>query len=121
MKKEDFDKLLSMLKNEIAKRPPGTRIALAGRTSTAFDLASFLALPYVAVEFLGIYELRNATDPADSPNHVKSIGNLAVESPDIVVITEDEGKEQLLEAVAAVVPPSTRLLISGFGHFTLSR
>jgi hypothetical protein len=39
------------------------------------------------------------------------------ESPcDVLVITEDAGKEALVEAVAALVPPTTDILIGGFAH-----
>ena len=35
---------------------------------------------------------------------------------DVLVITEDAGKEALLEAVAALVPPMTKVLIGGYAH-----
>lgn len=48
---------------------------------------------------------------------VRSLDALGSDKPDIVVIAEDDGKEELLEAVAKRVPATTRLLIGGFGHF----
>ena len=35
-----------------------------------------------------------------------------------MVITDDLGKETLLEAVVAILPAETKLLIGGFSHFT---
>jgi hypothetical protein len=48
---------------------------------------------------------------------LKPLEALTTEQPDIVVIADDDGKEQLLEAVAPLVPAETKLLIGGFSHF----
>ncbi|MEQ1955209.1 TylF/MycF/NovP-related O-methyltransferase [Mesorhizobium yinganensis] len=108
MKPEDFSKLVSLLKEEVAARPRGARVALSGRTSVAFDLEAVVNSLGQEVTYLGIF----ANDIRDKP-----ISALAAAKPDIVVIASDDGKELLLEAVAAVVEPTVRLLIAGSGHF----
>ncbi|MNT19488.1 hypothetical protein D3C72_1547480 [compost metagenome] len=48
---------------------------------------------------------------------VRNLDELALENPDIVVIAEDHGKEQYLEALSPVLHPSVRVLVGGYGHF----
>ena len=108
MKPDDLSKLVSLLKDEVAMRPSGARVAVAGRTSEAFDLEAIAKSLGHEVTYLGIFTM----DAGD-----KLISALGDARPDIVVIASDEGKEPLLEAVAAVVEPAVRLLIAGNGHF----
>lgn len=48
---------------------------------------------------------------------VQPLEALKTDPPDILVIAEDAGKETLLEAVATIVPSTTRILIGGYAHF----
>jgi hypothetical protein len=108
MKPDDLSKLISLLKDEVAMRPRGARVAVAGRTPAAFDLEAVVKSLGHEVAYLGIFALGAGDQP------ISALGDAG---PDIVVIASDEGKEPLLEAVAAVVEPAVRLLIAGNGHF----
>lgn len=109
---EDLAKLKMKLRDEVVARPAGARVALVGWTPAAIELAADPAFSTGAT-LLGIFVPDNPTGQTS----VKTLDMLVAEKPDIVVIADDAGKEPLLEAVAAILPAETKLLISGFSHF----
>ncbi|MER8370222.1 TylF/MycF family methyltransferase [Mesorhizobium sp. M0902] len=110
MNLSDVEKLKTKLAETIVARDPGVKVAIVGWTAIAFDIASSTALRLGGVEFLGIFA-------AGGTGGIHDLSQLAGQHPDIVVIADDAGKEPLLAAVALVVPPKTKILIGGFGHF----
>jgi O-methyltransferase len=112
MNSDDLAKLKGKLRDEVVARPRGAKVALVGWTPAAIELSADPVFSMGAT-FLGVFV------PGESAGHafVKALSELAREKPDIVVIADDAGKEPLLEAVAAIVPANTKLLISGFSHF----
>lgn len=114
MNSDDLTKLKTKLRDEVMGRPPGTKVAIVGWTPAAIELAVDPVFLTGAALLLGIFV------PGKPPVQasVKPLDALAAEQPDIVVIADDAGKEPLLEAVAALLPAETKLLIGGFSHFT---
>jgi O-methyltransferase len=113
MNADDVTKLRAKLREEVAARPPGTNVAIVGWTPAAIEIAADPVFSTGAASFLGIFVPGKSTMQAP----VKPLDQLAAEQPEVVVIAEDAGKESLLEAVAALLPPETKLLIGGFSHF----
>ncbi|CCD95362.1 hypothetical protein BRAO375_4180017 [Bradyrhizobium sp. ORS 375] len=113
MNTDDLAKLKGKLRDEVVARSPGTKVALVGWTPAAIELSADPVFSTGAT-LIGVFA------PNQSAGHasVRPLGELAREKPEIVVIAEDEGKEPLLEAVAAILPAETKLLIGGFSHFT---
>ena len=112
MQDEDLSKLKLKLREEIAARLMHVKVAIVGWTPTALDLAADPAFTTGSASLCGIYAEREGEGTA-----TRNLDALEADCPDIVVIAEDKGKEKLLEAVAKYVPPTTKLLIGGFGHF----
>lgn len=110
MKPEDVAKLSARLRLAIAQGTPGARVAIVGWTPAAFEIASDPALTLGAARLTGIFA-------KDAAGIARPLAELGKADADIVVVAEDAGKEPLLDAIAAVVRPSTRILIGGFGHF----
>lgn len=110
MTREDLARLKQKLDEDIIRRPPGARVAIVGWTAIAFELAVVPAFASGAASLLGIFA-------PDGRGPVKPLEALAVNQPDIVVVAEDAGKEALLEAIAILVPPTTRILVGGYAHF----
>lgn len=112
MNREDITKLKLKFHEELAARPPGARVAVAGWTPAALELAADPIMLVGGTFFLGIY-----ADNGASHSQVKPLQTLGVDRPDIVIIADDGGKEDLLEAMAGQLNAETKLLISGFAHF----
>lgn len=112
MQDEDLSKLKKRMREEVAARSKGVKIAIVGWTSTAIELAADPAFTIGNALLCGVY-----SDRVGEGTGVRSLDALEADRPDIVVIAEDEGKERLLEAIARYVPPETKLLVGGFGHF----
>src|SRR6202041_3209944 len=55
LKADDLAKLIGQLKEELATRPAGVKVAIVGRTPTALDIISFLTSTSTSACFLGIY------------------------------------------------------------------
>ncbi|HEV7252120.1 MAG TPA: TylF/MycF/NovP-related O-methyltransferase [Mesorhizobium sp.] len=102
-------KLRTRLMQAIAKRGPGTRVAIVGWSAAAIELAADPMFRTGAASLIGHYALEEG-------GVVLALRELATVAPDIVVIAEDEGKEALLDAVAGLVHPATAIVIGGFGH-----
>jgi len=102
-------KLRSRLMQAVAKRRPGTRVAIVGWSAAAIELAADTMFRTGFALLIGHYA-------PEEGGPVLALRELATAAPDIVVIAEDEGKEALLDAVAGLVPPTTAIIISGFGH-----
>lgn len=106
----DLERLKEKINDAIIALPAGAKVAIVGWCSTAFELAALPAFGAGAAQLEGIFSLQPIAN-------ARALDELASCGPDIVVIAEDAGKEALLEAVAARVPASTRLLIGGYAHF----
>jgi O-methyltransferase len=113
MNADDLAKLKMKLREAVATRPPGARVAIVGWTSAAFELASDPVFSTGAAVLSGIFVAEVSVEQA----LIKRLDAIAAEKPDIVVIADDAEKEPLLEAVAALLPAETKLLIGGFSHF----
>lgn len=114
MNANDLTTLKVKLRNEVAKRPPGSKVAIVGWTSTAIELSADPIFTTGAALLAGIFVPGNPVQQFS----VKPLSALTTERPDIVVIADDAGKELLLEAVAAILPAETKLVVGGFGHFS---
>jgi O-methyltransferase len=112
MNADDLAKLKGKLRDEVVARPHGAKVALVGWTAATIELSADPVFSMGAT-LLGVF----ASGQSSGHAFVKALNELAREKPDIVVITDDAGKEPLLEAVAAIVPADTKLLIGGFSHF----
>lgn len=108
MKPEDLDKLLAELKRELAIRSPETTVAVLGQTATALDVVAFLRSLGLVSRLEAIYDDRLGARP---------LRELASSKAEIVVIAEDAGKEQYLEAVGRSMAPQVKVLLGGYGHF----
>lgn len=106
----DFSRLKQKLNDVVVAGGPGIRVAIAGWSEVAFELAHMPMFQTGAAAFEGFF--------APRPTGVaRPLEDLQSTAPDVIVIAQDAGKEQLLEAIAALVPPSTKLLIGGYAHF----
>ncbi len=105
----DLERLKEKINDAIVALPAGAKVAIVGWCSTAFELAALPAFAAGAAKLEGIFALQPVAN-------ARPLDELAACGPDIVVIAEDAGKEALLEAVAARVLASTRLLIGGYAH-----
>lgn len=114
MNVDDATKLKMRLRDEVVARPPGIKVAIVGWTSAAIEIATDPIFSFGGALLSGIFVPGKPT----MLSSVRPLDELATEQPDIVVIADDMGKESLLEAVAALLPPETKLLIGGFSHFT---
>lgn len=103
-------KLQTRLMQAVTNRRPGTRVAVVGWSAAAIELAADSIFRTGAALLIGHYAIEEG-------GPILPLRELATAAPDIVVIAEDEGKEALLDAVASLVPPTTAIVISGFGHF----
>lgn len=113
MKVDDLNKLTLKLRTEVCARRPGVRVAIVGWTPAAIELAGDPIFTNGAASLLGLFVQFDAAQHKS----IKPLAALAKEQPDIVVIAEDAEKESLMEAVAKILPPETKLLIGGFSHF----
>lgn len=114
MNTNDLAKLTMKLREAVVAQPPGAKVAIVGWTPAALELASDLVFSTGAAVLSGIF----VPDTSAVQSSIKPLDAIAPEQPDIVVIADDAGKEPLLEAVAALLPAETKLLIGGFSHFT---
>ncbi|MGR9270743.1 TylF/MycF/NovP-related O-methyltransferase (plasmid) [Rhizobium leguminosarum] len=110
MSPEDLAKLKVKLHEAVVERQPGSRVAIAGWSAAAFDIAVDPVLASGAAELIGIFAREGGAS-------VKPLKDLPAHSPDILVIAEDAGKEPILEAIALTLPAKTKVLIGGFSHF----
>lgn len=106
----DLERLKEKINNAIIALPGGGKVAIVGWCGTAFELAALPAFAAGAATLEGIFALQPVAN-------ARPLDELSRCGPDIVVIAEDAGKEVLLEAVARLVPASTRLLVGGYAHF----
>jgi O-methyltransferase len=109
----DLSRLKQKLNDAVVSLGPGTRVAIAGWCEEAFEIAAMPMFQAGAAKLEGFFAFRTA-------GLVRSLDELRSLAPDIVVIAEDAGKEALLEAVAPLVSPATRLLVGGYAHLDFS-
>jgi hypothetical protein len=110
MTDDDLTRLKQKLNEAILERPPGATVAIVGWSAAAFELARAPAFAAGAASLLGIFS-------PEGSGPVQPVAALQDCPPDILVIAEDAGKEALLEAAAAIVPPATKILVGGYAHF----
>ncbi|NTG32415.1 hypothetical protein G6L08_35330 [Agrobacterium rhizogenes] len=110
MSPEDLSKVMLKLREAVTERQPGSRVAIAGWSAAAFDVAADPVFTSGAAELIGIFA-------GEGGASVKPLKDLSAHFPDILVIAEDAGKEPILEAVALTLPPKTKIVIGGFSHF----
>lgn len=110
MTADELARLKQRLDDEIIRRPPGARVAIVGWTTIAFELALVPAFASGAASLAGIFA-------PEGSGLVQPLDALAANPPDILVVAEDAGKEPLLETLATLVPPATKILVGGYAHF----
>ena len=109
MTPDDYARLKQKLEDAIIQRGPGVRVAIVGWSTVALDLAVLPAFTTGAARLVGLF----APQPGGAVHQLEDLK----ESPcDVLVIAEDAGKEELLEAVAPIVSPLTNILIGGYEH-----
>jgi O-methyltransferase len=113
MSPEDLSKLKLKLREAVTERQPGSRVAVAGWSAAAFEIAADPVLTSGAAELIGIFA-------GEGGASVKPLKDLPAHFPDILVIAEDAGKEPILEAIALTLPAKTKIVIGGFSHFEFS-
>ncbi|APX86881.1 hypothetical protein BV511_20570 [Methylorubrum extorquens] len=115
MTSEYLDKLLDQLAEVLAERP-NARVAIVGRAPATIRIVGFLASLGLGDRLIGLYA-PDGSDAPDTPGkgYVK-LERLASDSPDVVVVSEDAGKEDLLIALVPHVTPGVRILLGGYGH-----
>lgn len=106
----DLERVTEKINDAIVRLPTAARVAIVGWCAAAFELAALPVFTTGAAKLEGIFALQPGGAARD-------LDELQSCRPDIVVIAEDAGKEELLKAVAVRVPASTRLLIGGYAHF----
>lgn len=110
MSPEDLAKLKVKLREAIAARPPGARVAVAGWSPATFELVADPVFAFGAATLIGIFAHQGG-------GTVMPLSELPAHSPDIVVVAEDAGKEVILESIARTLPAKTKIVIGGFSHF----
>ncbi len=106
----DLSRLKQKLNDAIVVGGPGLRVAIVGWSEAAFELAAMPMFKAGAAVLEGFF--------VSKPQGLaRSLEELKFAAPDVIVIAQDAGKEPLLEAVAALVSPSTRLMVGGYAHF----
>ena len=115
MRAEDLGKLLDDLGDALAKAPDA-RVAVVGRAAATTGVVGFLSAHGLGDRLVGLSAPDGqAAEPAPGRLYLP-LERLAVDHPDIVVVSEDAGKEALLVAIAGHVGPGARVLIGGYGH-----
>lgn len=110
MSPEELGKLKLKLHEAITGRSPGARVAIAGWSPTAIEVAADPVFASGGAELVGIFA-------AETGGKILPLADLASHTPDIVVIAEDAGKESILEEIAGRLPATTKIVIGGFSHF----
>ena len=98
MSPEDIYKLKLRMREAVAERQPGSRVAIAGWSSAAFEVAADPVFISGAAELIGIFSGNGGAS-------VRPLKELPDHYPDILVIAEDAGKEPILEAIALTLRP----------------
>lgn len=106
----DLSRLKQKLNDAIIGGGPGVRVAIVGWSEAAFELAAMPIFQTGAAALEGFFA-------PQSRGVVRSLEELQFAAPDVIVIAQDAEKEPLLETVAALVSPRTRLLVGGYAHF----
>ena len=110
MSPQDLAKLTLKLREVITGRSPGARVAIAGWSPSAIDIAADPVFASGGAELVGIFN-------AQSGGAVLPLADLPAYAPDIVAIAVDAGKETILEEIARTLPATTKIVIGGFSHF----
>lgn len=115
MTSADLNKLLDELGAVLARRPDA-RVAVVGRASPTSRIVGFLAAHGLGERLVGLYAPDGDPKVEASVRGYAPLERLGVDRPDVVVVSEDTGKEDVLVALAAHVAPGTRILVGGYGH-----
>lgn len=109
MKPDDFKELAEDIRKELAQEP-GRSFAILGHTSVTYDLLTLFQQMGADERLLGVY----ANPPGGT---IRPMACLKDDGPDVVVIAADETKEDILEQALPFLPPVTKVLFGGYGHF----
>jgi hypothetical protein len=113
MHDDDFAKLAEDL--ETALLDGATTVAVLGATPTALRLIARLAATGLDACIHGIY-----TDQPAPPLRVpvRPLQQLRHDPVDVVVVADDENKEQLLGAALPHLDGAPNVIVAGYGHLT---
>ncbi|MGO8148707.1 TylF/MycF/NovP-related O-methyltransferase [Rhizobium leguminosarum] len=114
MQAKDLEKLIRQLMEEISSAHAARRIAVVKSSPAAYEIVEALRLAGLNKLLIGVFDF----DAKPASDMVRNLDELPDLDPDIVVIAEDADKERYLEALSAILKPSVRVLVGGYGHFT---
>ena len=115
MEKTVYEILIADIKDSLAASPDGS-FAIIGHTAVTYDLITFFQSCGAIDRICGVY-----AEWGDSslPNgRRKKLEDLATDNPEFGIVASDTQKEELIALALPYLKPSTRLLLSGYGHFS---
>ena len=115
LRQADLDRLLEQLAEALSARP-GAAVAVVGRTAAAARIVAFIGSLAPLCHLAGLYAPGCGPGAGDPDGVYRPLPCLREDAPDVVVVSDDAGKEELLVALAPHVRPDTRVLLGGYGH-----
>jgi len=115
LRQSDLDRLLEDLAAALAARPGGA-VAVVGRTAASARIVASVASLGPLCRLAGLYAPDCGPRSGDPDGVYQPLSRLREDAPDVVIVSEDAGKEDLLVALAPYVRPDTRVLVGGYGH-----
>lgn len=115
MTPKDLDKLLDELAGVLAQRPDA-RVAVIGRASPTTRIVGFMSAHGLGDRLIGLYAPDGDPQIETPIRGYLPLERLGADRPDVIVVSEDAGKEEVLVALAAHVEPGTRVIVGGYGH-----
>ena len=115
MPTRDYVKLLADLEAKLATG--ATSIAILGLTDVTLRLVDFLARTTYPATLSGIYVAAASTQDASSSLPVHPMAALAETHPDLILVAEDDYKQELLEHARPFIRGLPSVLIAGYGHY----
>ena len=113
MKHEDFEQLTSDIKIALSDDEQ-TTFAIVGHTPLTYELLAFFKAVGAEDRLCGVYTDKQVVEP---PSRLKSLKELASESPSCVIVASDHKKESILEAASLFMAPETRIIFGGYRQF----
>lgn len=116
MRDEDFAKLIEDIEEAILSG--ARRAAILGFTVVTTRILSTLASSGLIAAIEGIYvpPAMTITKLASLPIPVHDIEQLRDAQPDVVIVADDIGKEDLLLAALPHLPSTPKVVVAGYGH-----
>jgi O-methyltransferase len=112
MNDNDFAKIAEDL--ETALLDGATTVAILGATPTALRVIARLAATGLDTCIGGIYTDQPAVPPLRIP--VRPLRQLRHDLVDVVVVADDENKEELLGAALLHLDSTAKVIVAGYGH-----